>query len=51
MREACVRSAQIQAGAHQTEVDYKLDFQHKSNEYPVILIDTDLAYLLGRGDR
>lgn len=55
MREACVRSAQLQAAEIQTEVDYKLDSQHKSSKYPVILTDTDLeyrtTYLLGRGDR
>ena len=55
MREACVRSARFQAAALQTEVDHKLDFQHKSNKYAVTFSDTELeyrhTYLLGRGDR
>ena len=42
MREACVRSAQFQAAALQTEVDYKLDSQHKPSKYPVTFTDTDL---------
>ena len=44
MRGACVRSAQFQTAAIQTEVDYKLDFQHKSSTYPVTFTDTDLEY-------